>query len=84
MDLKQLKSLLKVLKDNGVTNYKTSEIELQLLPEIKKEDSSSNQAQTEINSDNPYSNFPDGELSQEQLMFYSAGGLPENDPENDN
>lgn len=24
--------------------------------------------------------FPDGILSQEQLMFYSAGGLPENDP----
>lgn len=34
----------------------------------------------EANPVDPYSNFPEGELSPEQLMFYSAGGLPEDDP----
>ena len=31
-------------------------------------------------SDNPWADFPDGELTPEQLMFYSAGGKPEEDP----
>lgn len=28
----------------------------------------------------PYKGFPTGTLTEEQLMFYSSGGLPENDP----
>jgi hypothetical protein len=27
-----------------------------------------------------WSDFPTGTLSDEQLMYYSSGGLPENDP----
>ena len=30
--------------------------------------------------ENPYSNFPMGELTPDQLAFYSSGGLPQDDP----
>jgi hypothetical protein len=81
MDMKQLKTLIKVLRENGVTSYKTSEIELQLLPEPEKK-STEVYEQTQVNSDNPYASFPDGQLTPSQLMYYSAGGDPDFDPEN--
>lgn len=30
--------------------------------------------------ENPLANFPTGELTMEQLTYYSSGGMPENDP----
>lgn len=81
MDQKQLKSLLKVLRDNGVSTYKTPELELVLVPEALLASSPARQqAQQEVVSDNPYVNFPDGELTPEELAYYSSGGLPENSP----
>jgi hypothetical protein len=84
MDTKSLKALLKVLRENGVSSYKTSDIELQLIPEALLPKTERIQEQTEIHSDNPYADFPSGELSQSQLMYYSAGGDPSEDPENNN
>jgi hypothetical protein len=85
MDTKQLKALLKVLRDNGVSNYKTADIELSLVPEaLLPQGEARPQQQVEIPSENPYANFPSGELSPDQLMYYSAGGSPDEDPENDN
>ena len=39
------------------------------------------QAQDELPTD-PYANFPQGDLTPEQLMFYSSGGMPDDDPDN--
>lgn len=78
MDNKQLKSLLKILRDNGVLNFKTSDIELQLSPlAILPEEKAKPQEEPDL------AGFPDGILSPEQLMFYSSGGNPEDDPYRD-
>ena len=84
MDSKALKSLLKTLRDNGVSHYSTPELSLTLVPEalLTKKPSSIQAEQNEVVSDNPFASFPDGMLTPEQLMFYSAGGDPSEDPEN--
>ncbi len=66
MDRKELKSLLKLLRENGVISYKTPELELTILsdamlvPELPAADA--RDAETD-------------EITNEQLMFYSAGDL---------
>lgn len=80
-DIKDLKSLFKLCRAQGVTEIKVAGVE------IKFGDMPHNQG-VEINSSsaedpaNPYGNFPQGELTPEQLAFYSAGGKPEDDPLN--
>jgi hypothetical protein len=76
-DVKDLEKLLKLCRKQGVTELKFGNVEFKLgsLPTEKQA-----QLQDEIPTDNPYSNFPDGELTPEQLMFYSSGGKPEDDP----
>jgi predicted oxidoreductase len=77
--LKDLEKLLKLLRKQGVQNFKMGEIELKLgdLPQemvpAQIEESASN---------SPYADFPEGMLTPEQLIFYSAGGHPDDDPEN--
>lgn len=77
-DLKELERLLKLCRKQGVTQIKLGEVELKLgdLPPEQRR----SRDQDDIPTDNPYADFPDGELTPEQLMFYSSGGLPENDP----
>ena len=73
-NLKDLEKLLKLCRKQGVTEIKLGSVELKLgdIPvELKA---------SEVNDD-PYKGFPDGELTPDQLMFYSAGGTPEDDPE---
>lgn len=73
-DFKDLEKLLKLCRKQGVTDIKLGDIELKFgeLPiDLSKN--------IDINSD-PYVGFPGGELTPEQLMFYSAGGLPSDDP----
>lgn len=80
-DLTDLKKLLKLCRSQGVTEIKLGGVEIKMgdLPLTHS------QIQDQLSAEdatNPYANFPQGELSPEQLAFYSAGGLPENDPEN--
>jgi hypothetical protein len=82
MDLKHLKALLKVLRENGVTDYTSPDLSLKVSHDYLISKDKAQTLQTEVPSDNPYANFPDGELTPEQLMFYSAGGKPEDDPQN--
>lgn len=77
-DLKELEKLLKLCRKQGVTDIKLGDVELKL-GELPAE-SNGRQTSVETPTDNPYANFPDGELTPEQLMFYSAGGKPEDDP----
>lgn len=83
MDLKSIKALLKVMRSEGVLSLKTADLDIQLSPEAlfpqKQKDL---QDQPEVPSDNPLVNFPDGILTDSQLAFYSAGGDPSEDPEN--
>jgi hypothetical protein len=85
MDLKQLKALLKIMRNEGVLSLKTSEVDIQLSSEAilpTKAQHHTVQDSNEVSSDNPYNNFPDGVLTDTQLAFYSAGGDPSEDPEN--
>jgi hypothetical protein len=74
--LKDLEKLLKLCRRQGVTkiNFDNVSLELGELP-IEKD-----RIDQTDEDDSPYGNFPQGELTPEQLMFYSAGGDPSNDP----
>lgn len=74
-DLKDLKALFKLCRAQGIIDFKMNGLEIKFgdLPQDKN-------FQFESDNSSPYANFPDGELTPEQLAFYSAGGLPEDDP----
>lgn len=80
-DLKDLQKLLKLCRAQGITDFKMNGLEIKFgdLPITQR-------ALSDMPSDedatNPYGNFPQGELTPEQLMFYSSGGKPEDDPAN--
>lgn len=73
--LKDLEKLLKLCRKQGVTEIKLGSVELKLgeLPQEQTPSLISDPA-------NPLANFPEGELTPDQLAFYSSGGLPEEDP----
>ena len=75
-DLKDLQKLLKICRSQGVTEIKLGEIEFKL-GDLPSEESKSIYEE-EIKD--PYENFPQGDLTPEQLIFYSSGGRPEDDP----
>ncbi len=79
-DLKDLKALFKLCRAQGITDFKMNGLDIKFgeMPQGQL-------ASQEIQVDDPvnrYAGFPQGELTPEQLAFYSAGGLPENDPGN--
>lgn len=79
-DLKDLQKLLKLCRAQGITDFKMNGLEIKFgdLPIVQ------GQAQQVAYQDpaTQWSNFPPGELTPEQLAFYSAGGSPEDDPLN--
>lgn len=76
-NLKELEKLLKLCRKQGVIEIKLGTIELKL-GELPYDNTSVKNLAEEVGD--KYQNFPDGELTPEQLMFYSSGGLPEDDP----
>ena len=74
--LKDLEKLLKVCRKQGVTSVSVDGITIAFgdapftMTEAKA-----------IEVANPYAAFPQNELTPEQLMYYSAGIKPEDDPE---
>lgn len=80
-DLKDLQKLLKLCRAQGITEIKLQGVEIKFgdMPQAVGAIQGDIMGQ---NASSPYANFPDGELTPEQLMFYSSGGKPENDPEN--
>lgn len=72
--LKDLEKLLKLCRKQGVLDIKLGQVEFRLgdLPAMRPGDVEAEES--------PYSNFPQGELTPEQLIFYSSGGLPQDDP----
>lgn len=80
-ELKDLRALFKLCRSLGITEFKMNGIEIKFgdlpMTQSQIQDSISQEDPT-----NPWANFPDGELTPDQLAFYSAGGRPEDDPLN--
>ncbi len=76
-NFKDLEKLLKLCRKQGVTEIDLHGVKLKLgdLPNDESRSASIS------DQEDPLKNFPQGVLTDEQLMFYSAGGVPENDPE---
>lgn len=76
--LKDLEKLLKLCRKQGVQEIKLGAVEIKLgdLPSEPSKYSDD----PEATAANPLAGFPDGMLTPEQLMFYSAGGSPDDDP----
>lgn len=77
-NLKELEKLFKLCRKQGITELDLGTIKFKVgdLPYEAGKDAE----QGEMPTENPYANFPDGELTPEQLAFYSAGGDPDEDP----
>lgn len=63
MELKELKELLKVLRDKGVLEYRTSQVELKLSEEAPQSKYKRRQEADELEEQ---------ELTEEELLYYSA------------
>lgn len=63
MDLKHLKDLLKVLRDKGVTEFKSEGIEIKMSEEMPQSKYKRRQDEMDLE---------DNELSEEDLIYYSA------------
>lgn len=81
-DLKKLAKILDLCRKKGVASLSLGELKIELreqLPESGYKRRAKAKEDNVITSDDPYANFPDGVLTPEQLAFYSAGGIPEDD-----
>ncbi len=78
--IKDLEKILKLLRKQGVFEFEHNGTKLKLgdLPReyVAAVEPDYSQA------DDHLAGFPEGMLTPEQLIFYSAGGSPEDDPEN--
>jgi hypothetical protein len=77
--LKDLEKLLKLLRKQGVIDFKHGEIALKL-GDLPLDREASSVQDTEIIED-AYAGFPTGMLTEAQAIHYASGGTPENDPE---
>lgn len=80
-NLKDLEKLLKLCRKQGVTELDLGEVKFKL-GDLPYEPSSIQQNLADDPAEDPYKNFPQGQLTPEQLIFYSSGGDPSDDPEN--
>ena len=80
-NLNDLKKLLQLCRKQGVTELEFAGVKLKLGDLPTEQSQVTDVTDNAVESDNPYANFPDGILSQEQLTYYSSGGDPSEDPE---
>ena len=74
-NLKDLEKLLKLCRKQGVTEIDLGSVKFKLgdLPPDPSQ---------EVDTENrDITGFPDGVLTNEQLMFYSSGGVPGQEPD---
>lgn len=72
MDLKELKRIVSFLRKSGVTKYSENGLTLELGPEVVPKYSSKHKSK-EIDE----SLIPTDTPTDEELLFWSAGGAPE-------
>ena len=80
MDLKTLKQLFKLCRTHGVTDFSNGDLVLKFGELPPERTVGCMHSDDEV--DDPYKDFPAGDLTPSQLAFYSAGGNPSDDPEN--
>lgn len=80
-NLNDLKKLFILCRKQGITELDLHGLKVKF-GDLPSEVSHTNKEQDEIDPEDPWKNFPTGLLSQEQLAFYSAGGSPDEDPQN--
>lgn len=75
-NLKDLKALLKLCRQNGVTEINLGSVALKLgdMP-VQHPSQSIEDEQEDLLTD-----FPDGNLTAEELTFFANGGRPEENP----
>lgn len=78
-DLGELKKLLSLCRKQGITEIELGTIKIKF-GELPSDAAQASAIANEVESDNPYANFPDGILTPEQLTYYSSGGIPDDDP----
>lgn len=80
-DLSDLQKLLKLCRKQGVLEIEVAGVKLKL-GDLPTETMQSAQAeQTDSLTDNPYANFPNRILTNDELALWSAGVVPEPDEE---
>jgi hypothetical protein len=77
-NIKDLEKLLKLCRRQGVQEINLGTVSFKLGELPIEVDKNAKNILDEV--EDPYANFPAGELSPEQLAFYSSGGLPDDDP----
>ncbi len=83
-DLKQLGQVIDLCRKKGVDTITIGTLTLKLGPEPERKRKAPASERAEPDVEDPYQNFPGGILTPEQLMFYSAGGMPGEEPWNQN
>jgi hypothetical protein len=78
IEIKELEKILKLCRKQGVMEISLEGLSFKL-GDLPVENFRAGTVQ-ESDPVDPYKNFPTGDLSPEQLLFYSAGGLPADDP----
>lgn len=80
-NLKELERLLKLCRKQGVGEITLEGVSFKLtdLPVQK----SHFDADADDESKGPYSDFPEGDLTPEELTFFASGGLPQDNPYRD-
>jgi len=74
IDTKELAKLVKFLRKSGVTKFEDSGLKIELAPEIPK--APRRKKMVEVTSQ-IHDDIQTDEMSQEDLLFYSAGGVPQ-------
>lgn len=71
VDLKELKKLIKYLRKEGITEFKSGDLEFKLGPETGAKVYKSKQKQSDVSDQvNVDTDYP----SPDEMLFYSAGG----------
>ena len=84
MDLPNITDLGKVIdlcRKKGVKTFQIGELKFELGEDPKPQRARQTQnTPDEIDPTDPWAKFPAGELSPEQLTYYSSGGVPGQEP----
>lgn len=72
-DLRDLEKLFKICRRQGIVEMDYQGIKFKL-GDLPREQGSVSFIEDSGDKKNPYSDFPDRELTPEELMYYSSGG----------
>ena len=82
VDLKALKKLVKYLRKEGITEFKSDGLEFKLSPEVPKVYKAESSGSTKVDVSDQVNDVPNDGPSQEELLFWSSGGPPPKEENN--